>query len=1071
MHRQLICTVTAALLLSLAGSALGQPGIDGWWTETIGGGTAGNATIKSGTYTVTGDGADIWDAADQFHYVYRRLTGDGSITARVVSTGTGTNTWAKGGVMIRDDNTAGAMHGMSIVTANSDGTAGNGACYQWRPTTGGASSSANYGGTPAAAAPYWTRLERVGNQLSAYLSADGQTWIQTGTAQTIAMEDPVLIGLCVTSHVSGTLRTYTFDNVSYTGNVTPRPPQVKAVNPSPADGTVGVTAPLLSWTPGETAVLHNIYFGTTPELTEADLKAPQQSFAMYYYPLEFTPGKTYYWRVDELDGSMTVHKGDTWSLTAATLAAYSPLPPDGAIYLPADTDLSWSPGQGAINHEVYFGTDKNAVANAEASVFKGSQVLATFEPDTLAMETTYFWRIDETDAAGTKHVGQVWSFTTTIPGLGAAKRELWNDITGGALTALTGDATFPGSPDAVDEMPDFESPANVADNYGGKLSAWLHVPATGDYTFWVASDDNGQFSIGPDADSDVIVARVTGWSNAREWDKFTDQKSQPIHLEAGRYYIEALWKDGTGGDNCSVAWQGPALPQRTLIAGGYLASESFWAYGPRPAVGAGDVAQTPELRWTAGVKAKQHEVYFGEDAEAVANATPATADIYRGQQALDETTFSPGELEWGKTYYWRVDEINSAETGSPWKGAVWSFTTANFLVVDDMEAYTDEEGSRIYEAWLDGYVDQSSGSIVGYMDAINGTFGETTIVHGGKQSMPLEYDNSKAPYYSEAEQEFAPVQNWTVNDLNDLVLYVRGNPAAGTVAVTETAGKISLTGAGADIWGNSDQFTYAYKTLTGDGAMTARVVSIGAGTNTWAKGGVMIRDSLNGGSTHAMMVLTANTDGAAGNGASFQYRAVANAGSTAADSASVIAPPYWARIERMGDTLTGSVSSDGKSWTMIGTTTITMNAPVYIGLCVTSHAAGQDRTYQFDSISSTGGVSGTWQGAVISSPVHNSVQNLYVTVEDSTNRKATVTNAVAVNAGDWTEVKIPLSSFTGVSMTKVRKLIVGVGDRANPVADGSGRRHPSDQTVSGSVVCDLRFMIWLTPATRAGSKL
>ena len=72
--------------------------------------------------------------------------------------------------------------------------------------------------------------------------------------------------------------------------------------------------------------------------------------------------------------------------------------------------------------------------------------------------------------------------------------------------------------------------------------------------------------------------------------------------------------------------------------------------------------------------------------------------------------------------------------------------------------------------------------------------------------------------------------------------------------MTETGGKMTLTGDGADIWNNSDEFTFAYKTLNGDGTIVARVVSIGTGSNTWAKGGVMIRDSLDGGSMHAMMV-------------------------------------------------------------------------------------------------------------------------------------------------------------------------------------------------------------------------
>ncbi len=1040
MYQKLVFHLVAAtLLLTATGSAIGQPGVDNWWSETIGGGATGNATVKAGAYTVTGNGADIWGATDQFHYLYRQLTGDGSITARVVSIGAGTNTWAKGGVMIRDNNSAGATQAMTVVTANSDGTAGNGACFQWRPTADSTSSSSS--ATATVAPPHWVRIKRIGNQFSSYLSPDGDAWTQMGTTQTIPMEDPVLIGLCVTSHASGELRTYTYDNVSYTGNVATRPPQVKAANPSPANGAVGVTTPLFMWTPGETAAFHKVYFGTTPELTEADLMVPQQTFAVYFYPLEFKAGQTYFWRIDEVDSDLVAHQGDVWSVTAATLAAYHPMPPSGALYQTVNPTLTWSPGQGALSHEIYFSLDKDAVANADASAFQVKQSLTSFEPAALAMDTTYYWKVDETDTAGKKHTGEVWSFTTTIPGLGAAKRELWNNISGTTVDLLTGDTRFPLAPDTVDEMPNFESPAGIGDTYGGKLSAWLHVPATGEYTFWIATDDYGQFSIGPDADTDVIVATVPGWSNAREWDKFPAQQSAPIHLEAGRYYIEALWKEGDGGDNCSAAWKGPSIPERTLISGEYLAPESYWAYGQQPMLGATDVPQVPELRWTAGKLAKLHDVYFGEDAEAVAGATPASTDIYRGQQALDQTTFYPGELEWNKTYFWRVDEINAVEAGSPWKGALWSFTAANFIVVDDMESYDDdiEAGTTIWQAWSDGMSNNLSGSVVGYMDALNGTFGERTIIHSGKQSMPMDYDNYKSPFYSEAEMEFSPVQNWTINDVNTLVLYARGYPPVGEVAVTETAGTFSVTGSGADIWGASDQFTYVFKTLDGDGAITARVVSIGPGTNTWAKGGVMIRDSLNGNATHAMTVLTANTDGTAGNGACVQYRGAAGSTSAGSNSASVIAAPYWVRMERTGDTLTGFISPDGNAWDPLGTTTILMTPPLHIGLCVTSHQAGEDRTYQFDSVSTTGNVSGAWQGAVISSARHNSAQPLYVVIEDSAGKKATATDATVVNAATWTPVTIPLDSLAGVNLSKVKRMYIGVGDRTNPVQDGSGR--------------------------------
>ena len=102
-------------------------------------------------------------------------------------------------------------------------------------------------------------------------------------------------------------------------------------------------------------------------------------------------------------------------------------------------------------------------------------------------------------------------------------------------------------------------------------------------------------------------------------------------------------------------------------------------------------------------------------------------------------------------------------------GPVWTFTT--HLPIDDFESYTDDEGGRIYQTWIDGYTDKSSGSTVGHIDA---PFAERQIVHGGMQSMPLDYNNVNAPYFSEAYREFTPVADWTINGVNTLVLNVRG---------------------------------------------------------------------------------------------------------------------------------------------------------------------------------------------------------------------------------------------------------------------------------------------------------
>ncbi|MBC8467931.1 MAG: LamG domain-containing protein [Planctomycetes bacterium] len=190
---------------------------------------------------------------------------------------------------------------------------------------------------------------------------------------------------------------------------------------------------------------------------------------------------------------------------------------------------------------------------------------------------------------------------------------------------------------------------------------------------------------------------------------------------------------------------------------------------PHPANGAEDVTQTPVLTWVPGVFADTHEVYFGAD--------EASLEL-KGSGNLGAESFEPGQLEWNTTYYWRIDEANNANADSPWTGPLWSFTTANFLIVDDFEAYNDlnedEPGSnRIYLAWIDGFENPAvNGSVVGNLDP---PFAEQTIVHGGSQSMPMAYDNAVGK--SEATLTLTSNRDWTVNGVNTLTIWFRGESA------------------------------------------------------------------------------------------------------------------------------------------------------------------------------------------------------------------------------------------------------------------------------------------------------
>jgi hypothetical protein len=185
---------------------------------------------------------------------------------------------------------------------------------------------------------------------------------------------------------------------------------------------------------------------------------------------------------------------------------------------------------------------------------------------------------------------------------------------------------------------------------------------------------------------------------------------------------------------------------------------------PQPADDATEVSVTTLLTWRAGREAVFHDVSLGTDPEAL-------APVGR----LDTTSYDPGVLDLDTVYYWKVDEVNEADAIPVWEGSVWTFTSQPYLVVDDFESYDDED-NRIYDTWLDGWVNET-GSTVGHLEA---PFAEQTIVNSGTQSMPLFYDNTGV---TTAEADFELSQDWTVSGIQSLSLYFHGD-------ATNTAGQL-----------------------------------------------------------------------------------------------------------------------------------------------------------------------------------------------------------------------------------------------------------------------------------------
>lgn len=482
-----------------------------------------------------------------------------------------------------------------------------------------------------------------------------------------------------------------------------------------------------------------------------------------------------------------------------------------------------------------------------------------------------------------------------------------------------------------------------------------------------------------------------------------------------------------------------------------VASDPTKARAPQPEDGATvQLALTTAISFIPGGHAAWHDVYFGGDLDVVTDAdTSDTSGVYRGRKDVAGYIL-PETLEWGGSYYWRIDEIDTA--GTVYAGAVWSFTVADYLLVDDFESY-DAGDNQIWFAWKDGlpygapddpdhYAGNNTGATVG--DEATGSYTEEAIVQSGKQSMPYSYNNNKegAAKYSEAELTLNYPRDWTKHGVGILSLWFKGYPRYVGGFVEGLPGTYTINATGVDIWDASDQFHFAYKEISGAGTIQAHVLSVDH-TDDWAKAGVMIRDSLDADSAHAMVAVTP------ANGVWFGRRVVAGQSSLSTKQPDITAP-QWLKLERsVGGLVRAYYSADGNTWTALGTPEpIIMNAPIYIGLALTSHNPDAVGEALFADISFPDTkVDSQWIDQDVGI-FANSAEPMYVAIADGADVPAIVyhndPNATVTDA--WTEWIINVKEFAdqGVNLTDVDRIAIGFGDRDNPKMGGSGTMYFDD---------------------------
>jgi hypothetical protein len=352
----------------------------------------------------------------------------------------------------------------------------------------------------------------------------------------------------------------------------------------------------LIFIPSATAVEHTGYFNEDYSKVESrDPCAflglpPYRTMPGWEYTLfagnpQVTPGcqslvrgTKYYWTVDAEDALGNTFSGDVWEFAIQDFKACCPSPPNEATFVSTDVILSWSPGFDVVDHDIYFGTSWEDVNNAEYNAdnpppeFLYTRQDPNYQCSGLAFNTKYYWRVDEVHrrmpppiGGGTYYKGDVWCFTTIAEGVGSIGMDLWWVFPPPILDLPVIIPSPPNEPDETRILTSFDSGTELADNYKGLIHGWLHPQTSGNYTFWLATDDVGELYLSTDENPDnmSLIAYIRNWTSPYEWYDSGEpyQQSAPIPLVGGRkYYIRATWIEGGGGDHCMVAWQGPDQP-------------------------------------------------------------------------------------------------------------------------------------------------------------------------------------------------------------------------------------------------------------------------------------------------------------------------------------------------------------------------------------------------------------------------------------------------------------------------------------------------------------------------------
>jgi hypothetical protein len=528
-------------------------------------------------------------------------------------------------------------------------------------------------------------------------------------------------------------------------------------------------------------------------------------------------------------------------------------------------------------------------------------------------------------------------------------REVYLDIPGSVLSDLTNNAAFPDRPSFEEVLTEaFEAPTDLLDNYGQRLQALVIPPSTGTYTFWIASDDASALYLSTDDNplNKRSIASVSQWTNPRQWTRYPSQKSAGIALEAGRtYYLEALMKEGGGGDNLAVRWQ---LPNGTFEEP--IPATRLRVYG----LGPPQIVQQP---------AHASAVEGDEARFTVQVARPA-----------------------GIAYQWQRNGVNLAGATEPTlvlapvrladQGARYRVRLSNTQgAVDSLEAVLTVTPDVTQPQALRALMSRTNVVLITFSEGVRVPTG-TPTAHFAIDQGVLMQSVSAGPTSADlllnvSGLQFGVVYTITLNGISDLAqtpnfidpdsritfvaseyapAEVGGPPQPGSVVRLSNSAFV-VTGGGRDIGGATDQFQFACEQRSGNFDLQTRIASVTV-SDPYLHAGLMARESLEGNARFAAIFASSPQLGCF-----YEARDTSGRATTTVAPAGgfpVNYPQTWLRLRRLSSTLTGFASLDGETWTELGSTTFSaLPTTLYFGMAVCSDTTNKVASAEFQDLGPT----------------------------------------------------------------------------------------------------------------------